>query len=1155
MLCRVVFSSAQGVEDGSGMRAATVRLNSVRRHGLAALGLTFAAVSAIVFLSNTYVRHQAAIAGGRDTARSFSSVLAEHTARTFEGVDRVLRETALIRQRYNDGQYTAHAAREALQLLQKSSPVVIAVGWTDATGKVQIHSQADTPPRPSIADLPYFIAHRDRSNHGLIVSSPFRSIATGRWITSASRRLNDVDGSFAGIVSAAVDPSYFNTVYRGIATDGGQSSVLLLHQDGMVVAREPRIESAIGKSFATGPLLSEHLPRTPTGSYETISIIDGVSRIAGYTAVPGLPLVVLVSYRRSEILAGWYQQLYYIGPIAVGIITLVLIGTAVLVRQTNRIQQQSDRLAATLDNITHGLCMFDADGRLAVCNRRFVEMFGLTTEQTKPGTPLNTILQARAMIGSCPQNAAELIERKFVRDPASTASTITDQLCDGRAIAVTTKPIGNAGWVEVYEDVTERRRAERELERTKRFLDLIVENVPVGIAVKASESRKFVLINRAYEDFVGIPRAQIIGKTVFDVYPSRDFAQAVDDADTTLLSGGPDVVVSEFSGILRSGAYRIARTARIAVRDEIGNAGFSIAVIDDITDRRRAEQELERTKQFLDAIIENVPVAIVVKDAKTRECILVNQAYERFIGVRRDRLLGRTVFGIYSSEETAKSIDASDTELMESNKDILSHDVVVTTLADEQRVVSTTRMVIRSENREPWLLIAVIDDVTDRKAAEQRIAHMALHDALTGLHNRVALTERIEEACARYRRRGDWFNIFLLDLDRFKQVNDTFGHPTGDALLKQVAERLKSTVRETDILARLGGDEFAILQPGEQDQRSAAQGLARRVIAEMTKPFSIDGNDVIIGASIGIALAPDHSTQPDELLKMADLALYQTKSRGRNSYTFFETAFSKEASEKHALEADLRRAIERCELDLHYQPIVDAKTRRISCTEALVRWNHPKRGLIYPDRFIPVAEECGLVARIGEWVLQAACFEAVKWPSSIKVAVNLSAVQLRDPFIVDFVVGALSETGLPPERLELEITETALMDHGVDSLNILRKFKTLGVTIALDDFGTGFSSLSHLTMFPFDKIKIDRTFIHNMTRRADCAAVISAVLALARSLDVTTTAEGVETWEQFRLLSLAGVSSMQGYLISRPQPVSQIDFDAIFEQKISESAA
>ncbi|MEA2910462.1 MAG: hypothetical protein QOJ15_2543 [Bradyrhizobium sp.] len=445
--------------------------------------------------------------------------------------------------------------------------------------------------------------------------------------------------------------------------------------------------------------------------------------------------------------------------------------------------------------------------------------------------------------------------------------------------------------------------------------------------------------------------------------------------------------------------------------------------------------------------------------------------------------------------------------------------------------------------------VAVHQDITQQKTSEAKIAYLAHHDPLTGLLNRASLVEKIDDCLALSRRQNASFALLLLDLDRFKQVNDSHGHPAGDALLQQVGERLKSELRQTDVLARLGGDEFAIIQSAESDPHAAASGLALRLIEIIARPFNIDRCEISIGASIGIAISSEGTVAAGRLMKMADLALYGTKARGRNDFCFFEPGLEEAANVRSGLEADLRHAVAQGDFVLHYQPILDARTGLFNGAEALVRWPHETRGWVGPDIFIPLAEESGLIGEIGQWVMRTACNDAASWPTRTKVAVNISAVQLRDPMIVDYVLCALAESGLPPERLELEITETALIDRGAECLAVLKQFKALGVTVALDDFGTGYSSLSQLTMFPFDKIKIDKSFTMNMTSRADCAAVIAGVLALANSLEISTTAEGVETWQQYNLLKLAGVSNLQGYLIQRPAPASELDFTAPFLAK------
>jgi diguanylate cyclase (GGDEF)-like protein len=424
--------------------------------------------------------------------------------------------------------------------------------------------------------------------------------------------------------------------------------------------------------------------------------------------------------------------------------------------------------------------------------------------------------------------------------------------------------------------------------------------------------------------------------------------------------------------------------------------------------------------------------------------------------------------------------------------------------------------------------------------ANQRVLELAQLDALTGLPNRAYFLDRLEQVEALERRHGGTFSVIMLDLDRFKNVNDSLGHAAGDALLREVAGRLRLAIRDSDVVARLGGDEFAIIQTGCPDQKGSSLNLAMRISRLIAQPFQLPDHQVEVGTSIGIAMAPEHGTDPHELLKKADLALYRSKSAGRNRFTLYDVAMSAELEARNTLESDLRQGIVRGELELHYQPVFDVLTGGCRSVEALVRWRHPQRGLIPPDQFIPLAEETGLVVPLGEWVLGRACRDATFWPADIKLAVNLSPVQFKQADLFDVIVGVLSDSGLPPERLELEVTESVLLEPGVENSTFMKRLKRIGISLALDDFGTGHSSLSCLTAFPFDKIKIDRSFVSNLSKRNKSSAIISSVVTLARGLDMTITAEGVETREQFELLRMLGVNFAQGYLLGRPVPISEL---------------
>ncbi|QDZ02240.1 EAL domain-containing protein [Nitratireductor mangrovi] len=429
--------------------------------------------------------------------------------------------------------------------------------------------------------------------------------------------------------------------------------------------------------------------------------------------------------------------------------------------------------------------------------------------------------------------------------------------------------------------------------------------------------------------------------------------------------------------------------------------------------------------------------------------------------------------------------------------------------------------------------IGTASDITAEKQAERRISFLAHNDALTGLLNRARFTEHLRHNVARLERYGSPFAVLYMDLDQFKAVNDSLGHMVGDKLLALVAERIRKVVRETDIAARLGGDEFALILSKEIGSDVLGQ-LAARLIEDISKPYEIDGDFVSIGASIGIAIAPINGTRPDQILRNADLALYRSKAEGRGAYRFFESQMDSDVRERRMLELELRQALKEGELVLHYQPLVSAEDNQPSGFEALVRWNHPIRGLVPPSEFIPLAEQSGLIKQIGDWTIEAACAAATAWPDDLIVAVNLSAKHFQLSDIVAVVAAALDKTGLPPHRLELEITESLLIEQPEDVIEKLRRIKALGVTVAMDDFGTGYSSLSYLLKFPFDKIKIDKSFVTASSEDAVARDILRSIASLGKTLKIHITAEGVETQEQVDFLREIACNQLQGFYFARP---------------------
>ena len=594
-----------------------------------------------------------------------------------------------------------------------------------------------------------------------------------------------------------------------------------------------------------------------------------------------------------------------------------------------------------------------------------------------------------------------------------------------------------------------------------------------------------------------------------------------------------------------SDRHRTDRSIALMVTElEQLNRGLDQLVQERTAALRERETELQAQNLRFDAALENMPHGLCMFD-RNRRLIVCNERYGEMYGLAPDQTKpGATLLSILEARVAVG-------QCPEDARGYIEKRLAEVRIREPYYVENAMRdgrtFAVNHRPMPDGGWVAIHQDISAQKRAETQITYMARHDGLTGIANRAVLLEKMEDAGARLRRYGNGFTVFMLDLDLFKTVNDSLGHPVGDELLKVVADRLSACIRDTDTVARLGGDEFAILATADGDQRETAIAMAGRLLEAVAAPYDLDGHHINIGTSIGIALAPEHGTDVDQLMKNADLALYKAKSEGRDAYRFFEDAMGVEARRRRANQIELRNALANEEFELHYHPIIDIKTREMASIEALIRWRHPTRGMISPVDFIPLAEETGLINPIGDWVVRTACKEAAHWPPHIKVSVNLSAVQFRKSCPVDNIRKALSESGLAPERLEIEITESVLLQGNVENVERLHKLRLMGISIVLDDFGTGYSSLSYLRMFPFDKIKIDRSFVHELAKSHDCAAIVSAVAGLGRSLRIDTVAEGIETEDQLLLVRAAGCTHAQGYLFGRPCPASELRFDRFGE--------
>ena len=633
----------------------------------------------------------------------------------------------------------------------------------------------------------------------------------------------------------------------------------------------------------------------------------------------------------------------------------------------------------------------------------------------------------------------------------------------------------------------------------------------------AERNRGILALSGALGVLISVLVALFVGRSI--VAPIRSITQAMQGVSSG--DGGIDI------------GYRNRK-------DEIGQMVEAIAVFQQTMERQNKlladrQDELRAQNLRFDTALNHMSQGLAMFDAGQR-LVVCNRRYADLYGLTAEQVKPGTTIRQLLEYRHAKGVFGNvDFETFVRNwlAEFSEASSRIQELADG-RVISIVRRPMPDGG-----LVSTTEDITERRRSEAKIAHMARYDALTDLPNRVLLRERLQHTLSG-RRRTEGVAVLCLDLDHFKEVNDTLGHPIGDALLKSIAERLRGCTRETDTVARASGDEFVIVQIST-DPPKEATALAARIIEVLSAPHELDGHQVVVGTSIGIAIAPNDGTDPDTLLKNADLALYRTKGEGRGRYRFFEQQMNTRMQERRALEVDLRKALVNGEFELHYQPVVNLTNHEVSGLEALLRWNHPERGTISPAEFIPLAEETGLIVPIGEWVLRQACAEAASWPAHIRVAVNLSAVQFKSRNLVEVVFNAFATSGVAAARLELEITESVLIQDGEAALATLNQLRDLGVRIALDDFGTGYSSLSYLRSFPFDKIKIDGCFVCDLSEADDeSLAIVRAVARLGSSLGMATTAEGVETEEQLKMIRAEGCTEMQGYLFSPPRPAAEI---------------
>ncbi|WP_027553255.1 EAL domain-containing protein [Bradyrhizobium sp. Cp5.3] len=786
-------------------------------------------------------------------------------------------------------------------------------------------------------------------------------------------------------------------------------------------------------------------------------------------------------------------------------------------------------VSSAMNNLNQGVVMTDAQRRIIFCNDRYIEIYGLSRSDLwadMTGYDLLKLRRDRGVLG--------VSDDEFYEKAASHNGLITE-LPDGRAILVKYYVLPNGGSVATHLDVSEQRRLSRQLASTKQFLETVLDNVPACVAAKNIEDGRYIFANSAYERFWGFSRDYVVGKNARELFAPAS-AATIEATDRAALEATDGQFRNQFE-VERGGTQRMVASIRIVVRNESNQPEFLLLVFEDITDRRSLSQELESTKKFLELVVDNIPVALIVEQVKDGRYLLANRSAETILNRRREEATGLTASDIFNAKE-AKLIIARD-EAAIKKRGMITEEHPIST-KDGLRLFLTRRATVLNDSGEPQYLIKTHEDVTDRRQTESRMAHMAYHDGLTDLPNRAAFLQALTQMIEACEGTGEEFAVLCVDLDGLKEVNDVFGHALGDKLLIEVAQRLQDAARG-GVVARLSGDEFGLIIDGKQPDAGLA--LAQQLGHALAQEFQIDGRAVRAGVTTGMSIFPHNGADAASLLANAGAALFRAKQKSRGSISLYQPEMDQQIRDRRVLHQDLSKAIKNGELSLAFQPQGIAghsvAETEIIGFEALARWQHPVRGQVSPAEFIPIAEESGLIVEMGEWILREVCREAASWPKPLQVAVNLSPAQFMHGDVVGLVHSILLETGLAPGRLELEITEGVLIEDFDRGLALLRRLKALGVRISMDDFGSGYSSLSYLQAFPFDKIKIDRTFVMNLGRNPQSAAIVRAVIELGHGLEMSIIAEGVETIEQLAFLAREGCDGVQGYLLGRPKPIEQ----------------
>ena len=844
------------------------------------------------------------------------------------------------------------------------------------------------------------------------------------------------------------------------------------------------------------------------------------------------------------------------------------------------LEAQSARYETAIENVRQGVSFFDSEGRLISSNRRFAEIYGLAPDEITPGATLREIVERQFLSGRESGPVDDLFELGNEASWTKTSKALCAHLPSGRRVEIHLQPMPEGGWVSTHNDVTElheRRAVVAERISLQRLIDLVPDN----LWVKDAASR-FVIANDATARQIGLSSSSdLIGRSDLELHAAEAAEKYLADERRIVETGEPLIDFEEYV-IHPSGRKVWISSTKVPLCDDAGQVVGLVGISRDITARKLAERLRDGQAQILEMIATSAPLTDVLDrlarlietqvDGVFASILLLDEAglrlhhgaapslpeaYTQALdGLRIGPCAGSCGTAAFTRQPVIVADVMRDARWTECSALAAAHGLrscwSTPVVSHQGQMLGTFALYsgsVRRPSAAEWRLIdgatRIAGIAIERKLAEDRIQFMATHDALTGLPNRTLLKERLMRAIQAAHRHDRWATVAFVDVDNFKYVNDSLGHNAGDELLKSIAGRMVATLRATDSVIRIGGDEFVVIFSDQSKDVERVVATVRKLQKAIAEPTEINGRPLGVTSSVGAATYPGDGEDADTLLINADAAMYRAKELGRDNFQFYQPEFNARFHERVCLQEELRAAIAHDEFVLHYQPQANLRTRTVLAVEALIRWNHPKLGLLPPARFIPLAEETGLIAPIGEWVINEACRQAREWRERglppIRMSVNVSARQFRERRLTAIVARALDQNGVEAKFLELELTESLIMQDVDQAVATMEELKRLGVQLSIDDFGTGYSSLSALKTFPVARLKIDKTFISGLPGDEDDMAVATAVISLGQKLNLKVIAEGVETAEQAAFLSENNCDEIQGYLLSKPMPPSEVE--------------